>query len=107
MACYDLPGAGEVRRSLDHMYGRGGGAQPIAGATRVDSLPATGRWFLLPPLPWELPMHLGSAEPTGGLGRIAERSRGLMKPRAREGEREAGDTCSWGTARTTQCRSQQ
>ena len=68
----------------------------------MDSLLAAGRWFLLPPLPWEPPMHLGSAEPTGGLGRIAERSRGVMKPQAREGEREAGDTCSWGTAQDYQ-----
>ena len=64
----------------------------------MDSLLAAGRWFLLPPLPWEPPMHLGSAEPTGGLGRIAKRSRGVTKLRAREGEREAGDTCSWGAA---------
>ena len=88
----------KIRSSHDHTPRRGGGAQPLTGATRVDSLPAAGRWFLLPPLPWEPPMHLGSAEPTGGLGRIAERSRGVTKPRARKGEREAGDTCSWGTA---------
>ena len=84
------------------MCGRGGGAQLPAGAARGDSLPAAGRRFLLPPLPQEPPMHWGSAETTGGLGRIAERSRGVTKPRARKGEREAGDTCSWGTAQDDQ-----
>ena len=87
----------KIQRGRDHMCGVGGGAQPLAGATRGGLLPAAGRWFLLPPL-WEPLMHLRSAEPTSGLGRIDERSRGVTKPRAREGEREAGDTCSWGTA---------
>ena len=80
------------------MCGRGGGAQPLARAARGDSLRVAGRRFLLPPLPREQPLHLGSAEPTGGLGRIAERSRGVTKPRARKGGREAVGTCSWGTA---------
>ena len=70
----------KIRRSRNHMRGRGGGAQPLAGAARGDSLLAAGRWFLLAPLPWEPPMHLGSAEPTSGLGRLAERSRGVTKP---------------------------
>ena len=80
------------------MSGRGGGSQLPAGAARGDSLPAARRRFLLPLLPREPPMHRGSAKPTGVLGRIAERSRGVTKPLARKGEREAGDTCSWGTA---------
>ena len=80
------------------MSGRGGGGQLPAGAPRGDSPPAARERFLLLPLPREPPTHQGTAEPTGGLGRIAERSRGVTKPRARKGEREAGDTCSWGTA---------
>ena len=84
----------KIPRGRDHMSRRGGGGQLPAGAARGDSLLAAGRRFLLPPLPREPPMHRGSTEPTGGLGRIAERSRGVTKLRARKGEREARDTCS-------------